>query len=355
MIDISQEWVSAEAPDSMRAGAGGRPCQGVWHRPAGVAPGTAVIATHYEVDFSEHYLAEHLAPLGYGFLGWNNRYRGNGSSFSLDRALVDIGAGVRWMREAGASTVVLLGNSGGASLMAAYQARAEELGQPRGDLFVSLNAHRGRPDVLTTWLDPAVVDENDPLSVEASLDMFNGENGPPYPSEFVERYRAAQVGRNERITAWARTEVERLSAGGAWERVFPVYRTWADLRFADLSIDPSERRAGCYAGDPRWANYSGYGLASANTLRAWLNMWSLTASACRAEPYLAQITEPALVVQSTGDQGCFPSDAHAIFDALASPDKTLEWLPGDHYFLDGPDARPRVAGLIAGWLADHGA
>ena len=91
--------------------------------------------------------------------------------------------------------------------------------------------------------------------------------------------------------------------------MFPVSRAWADLRFADLSLDPSERRAGCYAGDPRTANYSGYGLASANTLRSWLTMWSLTTSACRAEPHLARITEPALVVQSTGDQGCFPSDA----------------------------------------------
>ena len=49
---------------------------------------------------------------------------------------------------AGVDSVVLLGNSGGASLMAAYQARAEELALPRGDLFISLNAHPGRPDVL---------------------------------------------------------------------------------------------------------------------------------------------------------------------------------------------------------------
>ncbi|MGH9059960.1 MAG: alpha/beta hydrolase, partial [Acidimicrobiales bacterium] len=315
-----------------------------------------IIATHYEVDFSEHYLAEHMAALGYGFLGWNTRYRGNGSYFSLDSALVDIGVGVHWLREeAGVDAVVLLGNSGGASLMGAYQARADELGLPRGDLFVSLNAHPGRPDVLTAWLDPSVVDENDPLSVDRSLDMFDPDNGPPYPADFVERYRAAQVARNHRITAWAQEELRRRRAAGAGERVFAVPRAWADLRFADLAIDPSERAAGCYFGDPRTANYSGYGLASASSLRAWLAMWSLAESPCRAEHNLARVAEPALVVQSTGDQGCFPSDAHAILGALAAPDKQLEWVPGDHYLLDRPGSRPEVAALIAGWLADHGA
>src|SRR5690348_14468062 len=96
-----------------RAGAGGRPCQGLYHAPAGGAPAptVAVIATHYEVDFSEHYLAEHVAARGVGFLGWNTRYRGNGAFFRLDQAVIDIGVGVRWLREqAGVETVVILGN-----------------------------------------------------------------------------------------------------------------------------------------------------------------------------------------------------------------------------------------------------
>ena len=66
-----------------------------------------------------------MATRGIGFLGWNTRFRGFESSFLLDHALVDIGVGVRWLREVqGVETVVLLGNSGGGSLMAAYQAQA---------------------------------------------------------------------------------------------------------------------------------------------------------------------------------------------------------------------------------------
>ena len=84
-----------------------------------------MIATHYQIDFSEHYLADYVATRGIGFLGWNTRFRGYESSFLLDHALVDIGVGVRWLREVqGVETVVLLGNSGGGSLMAAYQAQA---------------------------------------------------------------------------------------------------------------------------------------------------------------------------------------------------------------------------------------
>lgn len=358
---IDRAFVSLESPTMPRAGAGGRPCQGLYHRPAGTRPRTAVIATHYEVDFAEHYLAEHLAALGYGFLGWNTRYRGAGTYFTLESALVDIGVGVRWLREeAGVDVVVLLGNSGGASLMAAYRAEAGDPtlgvnGLLPADLFISLNAHPGRPDVFTMWLDPSVTDESDPLSRDPGLDMFNPEHGPPYAPEFVERYRAAQVARNDRITAWCHDELDRLAAAGGHDRVFAVARAWADLRFADLTLDPSDRPAGCYMGDPRRANDSGLGLCSATTCRSWLSMWSLAESPCRAEPHLARITDPALVMQSTADTGCFPSDARVIHDALASKDKTLEFVPGDHYFLGPAEHRPQVAARLAGWMEDHGA
>ena len=375
MTQLDRRLVTSDSPTLGRAGAGGRPCQGVWHRPSGAAPRVAVIAGHYDVDFSEHYLAEPLARRGIGFLGWNTRYRGMGAHFILEHALVDIGVGVRWLRhEAGVDRVVLLGNSGGASLMAAYQARAlgpdpdaapgsvappgshlaEALDElVPGELFVSVNAHRGRPDVLTSWLDPSVTDERDPLSVDPDLDMFHPDRAVPYAPGFEARYRRAQVERNNRITAWAEAELERLRAGGAHDRMFTVHRAWADLRFRDLTLDPSERAAGCYAGDPRRANYGPFNLAAACTLRSWLSMWSLARSACRAEPHLRRIVQPALVVQSDADQGCFPSDARAIHGALGSTDKALVGITGDHYLTDPPAAREEAADLLAAWIRDR--
>jgi len=155
-----------------------------------------------------------------------------------------------------------------------------------------------------------------------------------------------------RITAWALAELDRLAAGGAWDRMFCVPRTWADLRFADLSLDPSDRRPGCYGGDPRTVNYSPFGLAHVCSLRSWLAMWSLAESECGGAPHLRRIGVPALVVQSTADRGVYPSDAREIHASLGSVDKSLEFLPGEHYFEDG--GRDEVADLIAAWVADRG-
>src|SRR5258708_3374928 len=122
---VIREFVGLPSRTAGRAGAGGHPCQGLYHRGVGRKPKVAMIATHYQIDFSEHYLADYLATRGIGFLGWNTRFRGFESSFLLDHALVDIGIGVNWLREdQNVETVLLLGNSGGGSLMAAYQAQA---------------------------------------------------------------------------------------------------------------------------------------------------------------------------------------------------------------------------------------
>jgi pimeloyl-ACP methyl ester carboxylesterase len=353
--EVTREFVAL--PTGERAGWGSHRCQGILHARAGAdTPPTAFIATHYNVDFSEHYLAEPLARRGYGFLGWNTRFRGAEGYFQLEPALADIGVGVSWLREQRFGQVVLLGNSGGGSLMAAYQATAQESGGalPAADLYVSLAAHPGRPQILTTWLDPSVTDETDPLSVDPALDMYNPDNGPPYSPEFVERYRAAQVERNRTITAWALAERERLRATGARDRVFTLQRTWADLRFTDPALDPSDRPTpSCYAGDPQRANRGVLGIGVMNTLRTWLEMWSLEHSRCGGEEHLQKIALPALVIQATMDTGVFPADARAITEALASEDKRLIELPGDHYFR-GPDgARERLADEIAAWCENH--
>jgi len=362
-----RDFVSLESPRFPRAGHGSHPCQGVYHRPPGARPTVAFIATHYNVDFSEHYLAQYLAARGYGFLGWNTRYRGAEAYFLLEHAVVDIGMGVHWLRDvAGVETVVILGNSGGGSLMGAYQSQATDpnlraapgttlphaaLDLPAADLYVSLNAHPGRPDVLTAWIDPSVTDENDPLSRDPALDMFEAANGPPYPVAFVAQYRAAQVARNDRITAWALAELDRLAAAGHRDRLFNVHRVWADLRFADLAHDPSDRQPGCYLGDPQRANYGPLGIGRTNTLRSWLSMWSRQESQCVGAPHLARIDVPALVVQSTADRGVFPSDARAIHAALGADDTSLAFVPGEHYFEGG--GRDDVADLIADWTDRH--
>ncbi len=364
---VIREFVGLPSPTAGRAGAGGHPCQGLYHRGLGRKPKLAMIATHYQIDFSEHYLADYMATRGIGFLGWNTRFRGFESSFLLDHALVDIGVGVRWLREVqGVDTVVLLGNSGGGSLMAAYQSQAVDphvtplagmrpaaglTELPAADGYVATAAHPGRPDVLTAWMDAAVVDENDPVTTDSELDLFNGSNGPPYSPEFLVRYSSAQTARNHAITDWAEMELKRVRAAGFSDRPFSVMRTWADPRMVDPTIEPTKRQPNmCYAGVPVKANRSAHGIAAACTLRNWLGMWSLRVAQTRAEPHLARITCPALVINAEADTGVFPSDAQRIYDALASADKARASIDTDHYFTT-PGARSEQADTIARWIA----
>lgn len=363
-----REFVSRGSPTARQNPAGFNPCQGVLHRgSADRVSKTAVIATHYNVDFSEHYLGPLMADRGVDFLGWNTRYRGNEAFFILEHALIDIGVGVDFLRERGYERVVILGNSGGGSLMGAYQSQATEpnITATRGtrlpeevsqltpaDLYISLNAHLGRPEVLTAWFDPSVVDEGDPTAADPALDLF--QQALPLDPDFVRRYRDAQIARNHRITEWAISELERLRELGFRDRAFNLYRTWADPRMVDGTLDPSDRPVGvCYAGDPRSANYSPAGIGLTNTLRTWLSMWSLDESQCQGAPHLARITVPSLVIQSTADTGVFPSDAEAIFDALGGADKTRELVSGDHYLVEPVDARGAVADRVVAWIDAH--
>src|SRR5690606_17501702 len=83
---VTRQFIGVDSPTARRAGSGGHPCQGLYYRGMGRKPKVAVIATHYQIDFSEHYIADYLATRGIGFLGWNTRFRGYESSFLLDHA-----------------------------------------------------------------------------------------------------------------------------------------------------------------------------------------------------------------------------------------------------------------------------
>ncbi|KAH7411525.1 hypothetical protein BKA64DRAFT_704627 [Cadophora sp. MPI-SDFR-AT-0126] len=167
------------------------------------------------------------------------------------------------------------------------------------------------------------MEETDPVKTDPSLDMYNPANKVPYSREFTARYRAAQRDRNYRITAWVKKELQRLNAAGIPDRNFPLYRTMADLRFNDSTLDPSDRLTpACYTGEPAAAN--------------------------RAISLLGRSS--TLLVQGTEDVSVFPSDARGIFDLIASEDKELRMIPGGH-FLNGSQAElDLVIGIICEWV-----
>ena len=280
---VTRDFVGLDSTTARQAGSGGHPCQGLYHRGVGRRPKVAMIATHYQIDFSEHYLADYMATRGIGFLGWNTRYRGFESSFLLDHALVDIGVGVRWLREVqGIETVILLGNSGGGSLMAAYQANAVDRhvtpmegmrpavgldDLPPADGYVASAAHPGRPEVLTAWMDAAVIDESDAIATDPDLDLFNERNGPPYDADFVQRYRAAQVARNDAITDWAQAGIDCPARVISAEQDTGVYPSDAQRIYDALG---STDKTQCAIDTDHYFTTPGARTEKADTIAKWI-------------------------------------------------------------------------------------
>ena len=325
---------------------------GALYRPEERMPATGLVFIHPQVNFLHHYALPSFARRGYAALGMNSRYAGNETPVLLENVVTDMKAGVTWLRANGCRHVVLVGNSGGGAIACMLQAEVSA-----GDALVLLNAHRGRAEVYTTWLDASVVDERDIAATDPALDMYDPRNGPPYSAGWLETYRAAQIERNRRITRWVQGELDKLSRLDAPVTDFPfvVYRTAADPRFLDPAIDPSDRAPGTYWGDARTANFMLGGLGRMSSLRSWLSQWGYDTSRGSAVEHLKKIGGPLLVLQSTADQGVFPSDAQALYDAAATGDKRLEWLRGaNHFFKDQPAELEHMVATVSAWLAERG-
>jgi len=327
---------------------------------------TVLVAMHPTVGFLHHYLLEPFARRGYATVGVNSRYAWNDTTLLMECVMLDLAAVIRYLRRRGFEKVVLLGNSGG-SFGASYQRQAEHPSircTPAGDPpdltrvplepasgMIFVNCSQGRARTMTAWFDPCLLDERDPMARDPALDMYNRDNGPPYSPEFVRRYRDAQMARNERITIWARNQLERRRKDAVKDVGFMVHCTAADLRYLDLSLDPSDREVGCYRGDPWKANLAITGLARYSTARSWLSQWSVSQThqdTCRD---LAYTSFPAMVVQGTADLGIYPSDAQAIYDAIPNPKKELHFVRGGkHYFDHQQQELDDALDLMVGWI-----
>lgn len=305
------------------------------------------------------------------------RYRGNDTALILEKCLLDLGACVTDLKKRfGYEKVVLGGWSGGGSLSLFYQDQAEHptiTQTPAGDAVdvagarlvpadgvLLLAAHISRSVTMTEWLDPSILDEDAPFTRDVGLNIYDPAcpDRPPYSAAFVERFRAAQVARNRRITARVKATLAALKASGDRdaERPFVVYGTMCDVRWTDPTQDPSDRRPGtCYLGEPRIANDGPVGLGRFTTLRSWLSQWSYDESRANGLLNAARISCPVLVVNNRADLACTPSHAQRLFDAVASADKELVQIEGaDHYYIERPDLLPTAVATVGGWLDRHG-
>jgi hypothetical protein len=350
-----------------------------------------VCLMHPRANFSHHYLVPGLVEAGFAVLCQNSRWLGNDSTLVHEQVLLDVAAGVAAMQRR-FERVVLCGNSGGGSLYTFYLEQAlappaerlrdtaagdpldlSQLELPAADAMVYLAAHPGEGHYLLHAIDPSVVDERDPVASDPALDLYAPANGfrePPaesrYTPEFLARYRAAQRARVERIDAEARARLARRRAararwrdGGSVEDrrasiatdFLLVYRTDADPRCVDLSLDPSDRDYGSLWGvRPDWINYGAVGFGRVVSPEAWLSTWSGLSSRAEILRTGRRMTLPALVIGYTGDNCIFPSDTAEIAAALGSEDVSRLDLRADHYGFPSERGRVPAAAAIADWL-----
>ncbi|MGP3534199.1 hypothetical protein ACTU3I_05340 [Microbacterium sp. RD1] len=370
---------------------------GVLRTPAGARAVVAIM--HPRQDVTHHPLVPLLLSQGYAVWTQGSRSPNNDLTLLHEQAIIDLAAGQVFLREAGFASVVLLGHSGGGTLSAFYTSQAArtpagrltatpsgrpvalaEVPMPLPDGIVFLAPHPGQGALLQRVIDPSVMDEADPLSVDPDLDPFDPRNGfaepgisSAYPAEFIERYRSAQIARVRRIDAAAKRFVDEADAArtafAAHEsaadrrralvpRVILVPRTDADLRNVDLSLDPNDRPYGSLFGRrPDLTNYGLVGFGRLSTPEAWLSTWSATTTNADFLRCAPDVTVPSLLLEFTGDQASFPGDIQAMATALGSEDLMVDAVEGTHF--GGPLHRGGVPGAVLAsermrtWLGDR--
>lgn len=403
---VRRDVVWLEASDSAQS-------SGILYRPPGRGatsrPRTAVYLMHPRGEFSRHYVVPPLTARGYAVFGHNSRYLNNDTDMVHERLLFDIAAGMRHLRARGYERIVLLGNSGGGSLLGFYQSQAsrpagerltstpggervdltaEEM--PAGDAYIAAAAHLGEGRFMLNVIDPAVTDEADPLASDPAWDMYNPANGYrpfPQPSAYDARwlaeYRLRQVARSRRLDDIARGELRaqqearlRLRADEAaalsdderalltrrarlW-RYMVIYRTLANPAYLDPRIDPSRRPLGSIfsPGDPIIGNYGPGGLARTMTPRAWLSTWSGTSSQADLPDTIRHVRVPTLIVYADADCDIFPSEQQELLENSGASDKTMVELPHADHYLNAvgaqgaalADPRERLIDIIVPWI-----
>ena len=368
-VEIPRESIRLVRPD-------GALVRGVlWTPPIGKKWKTAVILSHPRGDFSVHYAAPLLAAAGYAVLGFGTRYMNNDTDCLHEACTIDVETVYNEMKRRGAEAVVLLGNSGGGSLMALAHAE-----RGIGDGWVGMAAHPGEGVFMLQVIDPSVADESDPFSTVPELDMYNPDNGwRPWPEpcvydkEWLKRYRAAQVERVARIDAIAKASIaESIDAGSrlrgvdnqnqtvqwrelrrraVFTKYMVIYRTLADPAYLDLSIDPDERPMGSLFAfpDPFDANYGRGGLGRSMTARGWLSTWSGLSSHARLADTMPKVKVPTLLIHPTADTEIRIWQAKEIVDNSGAADKTYIEMKGAPHYLEGH--RREALAHVADWLA----
>ena len=204
----------------VRIGTGFHSIHGMFYEP--VVPveksRIGVVIIHSDDDYSIFPIGGELAKRGYRTLCGQVI----DPDETLEQKMLDIKHAVEFMRNfPGIKKVVLMGHSGGATLMSAYQSVAEkgvniyrgsnmlvkcslEEELPPADGLMLLDSNWGNGSMTLFSVDPAIVEVDGSIKIDPELDIFNpangfDPNGSEYSDAFLKKFLKAQAERNNSI------------------------------------------------------------------------------------------------------------------------------------------------------------
>lgn len=195
----------------------------------------AVLTMHSDEDYLTWPTGPELAKRGYTTLNANVMNK-EGIIFSQIDKMQSVKAAVEYLRALPqVEKIVLMGHSGGGTLMSAYQAIAENGPQvfqgaekiypypsdeelPPADGIMLLDSNWGNAVMQLLSLDPAVADEHSGMLINEDLNLFNPLNGfdktgSSYSREFVRAFQKSQGLRNIYILEYALSRLMKIEAG----------------------------------------------------------------------------------------------------------------------------------------------
>ncbi|MCM1297857.1 MAG: lysophospholipase [Muribaculaceae bacterium] len=191
-----------------------------------------IMLMHCDADYYGFLPAPELAKRGYTVLASNvTRSRG-----PFEDKLKDLGRAIEYLKGLpGIEKLVLLGHSGGATLMSAYQAVAENGAQvfqhegmivkmqdvgpfPKADAVMLLDSNWGNGVMTLVSLEPSITEETSSRNRKEGFELFDQANGfsaegAQYSDEFVKKFHKAQAERNDKLIAYALERLEKIEKG----------------------------------------------------------------------------------------------------------------------------------------------
>lgn len=195
----------------------------------------SILVMHSDEDYLTCPTGEELAKRGYRVLCANVISK-EGIIFSQNEKMHSVKEAVSLLKQyPEVEKVILMGHSGGATLMSAYQALAENGAQVfRGDNMIYpypdseemipadgmmlLDANWGNAVMQLFSLDPALKSEHNGMELDPALNLFEPRNGfcrdgAVYSAEFIKRFQTAQGERNNRILEHAQERLRYIQNG----------------------------------------------------------------------------------------------------------------------------------------------